>query len=505
MITLGRREEVRHRLVVCGDNQLAYRLAVSLAEQGSNRVTVLLKSRKLEQGRRIAAIDGVTVVESPTLDADGLRAAGIEQADALALVDRADVENIHTALRAHELNPNLRLVIRFANMSLGFRIRELFPGCVVLSDAATAGALFVDAALGQVSTSHAELPGRDRQGVYVARRSSVAPEDILIGLADTSAPVGHRRLPVDDESADLVLAKVTGPVPAEVNPTSTTSGELGSGPLRHLRAALARLRRRGPEHRRSLALGWARTRAVLSPKLALASLGLLGLLVLGTAALTALGEGWGNAAYVVVLDAAGAAQPDTSLSAVKKILQAVITVTGITFIPVSTAYTLVTASDPLASPHRVRRILKRGHHSRSRRPCTVLRLRPQVRVDPQRDLGTGMPHGPLHCDDVATGRDQSTGVMMSEIVQPEIRELRLGAPVLPPLGHHVLIGRPPTPTGEQPWIRLGPRDMLADELGQRLRHVDRALGTVLGGAYPVGNRLTSNVNLPTQEVDIIQL
>jgi hypothetical protein len=76
---------------------------------------------------------------------------------------------------------------------------------------------------------------------------------------------------------------------------------------------------------------------VLSPKLALVSLGLLGVLVLGTVALAALGESWGNAAYEVVLDAAGAAQPDVTLSVVKKILQAVITITGITFIPVVTA------------------------------------------------------------------------------------------------------------------------------------------------------------------------
>jgi Trk K+ transport system NAD-binding subunit len=252
-------------------------------------------------------------------------------------VDRADVDNIHIALRAHEINPNLRLVIRFSNMSLGFRIRELFPGSVVLSDAATAGSLFVDAALGQVPASHAELPGRDRQGVYVTRRSSIPSNRILLGLADTSAPFGQRRLPADDQSADLVLARATGPIVPDPDLESTTVDGSGHGARRGPHMARARLGWRRLRGRRPLTAGWARTRAVLSPKLALASLGLLGLLVLGTAALAVLGESWGNAAYVVVLDAAGAAQPDTSLSAVKKVLQAIITVTGITFIPVVTA------------------------------------------------------------------------------------------------------------------------------------------------------------------------
>jgi Trk K+ transport system NAD-binding subunit len=334
VITLGRRDEVRHRLVVCGDNQLAYRLALTLAEQAGNRVTAVIRSRTEHHGPRIAAIEGVRVVESPSLGADALHAAGVAQADALALVDQADVENIHTALQAHEINPNLRLVIRFFNMKLGYRIRELFPGSVVLSDSATAAPLFVDAALGQVPTSYAELPGRNPQRVYVARRSAIPADQVLLGLANTSAPFGQRRLPVNDGAADLVLARVTGPIPADAD----IPGDDVLQPDR--RIARARNGLRGLSARRAahpLALGWARTRAVLSPKLALVSLGLLGVLVLGTVALAALGESWGNAAYEVVLDAAGAAQPDVTLSVVKKILQAVITITGITFIPVVTA------------------------------------------------------------------------------------------------------------------------------------------------------------------------
>ncbi|HEY1966567.1 MAG TPA: NAD-binding protein [Pseudonocardia sp.] len=320
MITRGRRDEVRFRLVVHGDNPLAYRLAVALADQPGNRVTVVLPSRTENQGPRITAIPGVRVVEAAVLEAEALRSAGIGQADALALVDQDDVENIHIALRAQELNPSLRLVMRFFNMKLGYRIRELFPGSVALSDSATAAPLFVDAALGKVPTSYAELPGRNTPRVYVARRSSVPAGAVLLGLADTTAPQGRRRLPVDENAADLVLVRASGPIPPD--------GPDGDPPARPLKPTSGRT---------SLAQGWARTKASLSPRLTMAALGLLGLLVLGVVMLTVLGEQWWNAAYEVVLDAAGAAQPDPTLSELKKIIQAVITVTGITFIPVVTA------------------------------------------------------------------------------------------------------------------------------------------------------------------------
>src|SRR5581483_1924423 len=134
------------------------------------------------------------------------RALDLADADALALVDQDDVGNIHAALRAHEVNPGLRLVIRFFNMSLGYRIRELFPGSVVLSDSATAAPAFVAAALGEVAPGSVRLPGRPRRTVFVTRRTDVPASRVICGLADTEAPGGPVRLPEDETRANLVLA-----------------------------------------------------------------------------------------------------------------------------------------------------------------------------------------------------------------------------------------------------------------------------------------------------------
>ena len=139
VITLwGAKAEQTPRLIVCGDNPLAYRLVEELVTRISDEVTVILPSAKQNHGPRIAALPKVRLIEAPELSEGAFRAARVEQANALALVGQDDVSNIHVALRAQELNSDLQLVIRFFNMSLGHRIRTLFPRCTVLSDAATA-------------------------------------------------------------------------------------------------------------------------------------------------------------------------------------------------------------------------------------------------------------------------------------------------------------------------------------------------------------------------------
>jgi Trk K+ transport system NAD-binding subunit len=303
----------RHRLIIRGDNPLAYRLAADLISRSDALVTVILPSREHNYGPRIAALPGVRLVEAAELSADAYQSAGLAQADALALVDQDDVGNIHAALRAHEVNPRLRLVIRFFNMSLGYRIRELFPGSVVLSDAAAAAPSFVAAALGEVTPGSARLPGRPRRSVVVARRADVAAARVVCGLADTTAADGPVRLPADEQRADLVLA-------------------LAEDADRRVWAA----RRRA--WRRAAAAFGARLRALLSRKLALAAFGLFVLLGLGTALFAEVGNrSWSEAMYLTVLDAAGAAQPDPRLSAADKVIQALVTVIGIAFIPVLTA------------------------------------------------------------------------------------------------------------------------------------------------------------------------
>ncbi|MGH3772856.1 MAG: NAD-binding protein [Pseudonocardiaceae bacterium] len=306
----GERPRRSSHLIVCGDNPLAYRLVEELVTRIGDEVTVILPSAQRNHGPRIAALPKVRVIEAPELSEGAFLAAGVEQASAVALVHQDDVGNIHAALRAQELNSELRLVIRLFDVRLGRRIRMQFPRCEVLSDADTAAPSFVAAALGELARSSVRLPGRT---LYVARRRDVAEDRVICGLADTSGPEQPDLLPLDQRTADLVLALAEGQTDL-------------SGSAAH---------RRGRELLRAL---WWRIVASFNRKLVIATVGLFALLGLGTVLFATVGGSrWGDALYLTLLDAAGAAQPDTALSTSNKIIQTMVTIVGISIIPLVTA------------------------------------------------------------------------------------------------------------------------------------------------------------------------
>jgi Trk K+ transport system NAD-binding subunit len=292
--------------VVCGDNPLAYRLVNELVTRFGAEVTVVLPHRDRNQGPLLAQLPGVRLIEAAQPDDAALRAAGVTEARALALVAQDDVGNIHAAFRANDLNPDLRMVIRMFNTSLGFRIRTLFADCAVLSDSAMAAPSFVAAALGELAPSHVRLPG---QTLYVGRRGDVPGDRVVCGLADTDGG-STRLLPGEQDTADVVLALADG------------------GPV----DALARHRRGKP-----FAV-WRRIRFLLSSGLVRLVVGLVLLVVLGYALMATAGHaGWGGALYQTLLDAAGDAVPDRTLRPLGKVLQLMVTLSGLALIPVATA------------------------------------------------------------------------------------------------------------------------------------------------------------------------
>ncbi|MBM0230423.1 NAD-binding protein [Micromonospora sp. STR1_7] len=166
------------RFVIGGDDTLAYRLADELINRHKPAVTVIMRSRASTDGRRIAKLDGVRIIESERPDTDAYRSAKLNEADALALVGRNDVANIEAALQAHGLNPGLRIVVRMFNTSLSEGIAQL-PYCTVVSDGALAAPAFVAAAVGEVTPTEGLRGG----AFVVARRDDIPAGEILCGLA----------------------------------------------------------------------------------------------------------------------------------------------------------------------------------------------------------------------------------------------------------------------------------------------------------------------------------
>jgi Trk K+ transport system NAD-binding subunit len=295
----------RDHLVVCGSDSLALRMVEDLAVRYGEQVTVILRSAELGYGPRIARLPGVRVVERAETDRQAFLEADLPSARSLALLDQDDLGNFHAALRAQELNPDLRLVISIFNTSLGERIRTFFADCAVLSDSAMAAPSFVAAALGEPAPSHVRLSGRT---LYVARREEVDDLHVMCGLAasadasqpDLTAPQATR--------AGLVLAVADG---APRNPLA--------------------------QRRRPLSRALGMTRWLRSPTI-IAFLALFTVLIAGFGVLVAYGGFSGaNSLYLTLLDAAGAAVSQPSYSWPEKIAQVLLTFDGMAFLPLVTA------------------------------------------------------------------------------------------------------------------------------------------------------------------------
>jgi Trk K+ transport system NAD-binding subunit len=270
-------------------------------------VTVILPSAQGRDGLMMARLPGVRLIERAGLDDQAFIAAGVPTARALALLRQDDLGNFHAALRAQELNPDLRLVVAIFNTSLGERIRTFFTDCAVLSDSSMAAPSFVAAALGEPTPSHVRVAGRT---LYVARRDGTDAGHMICALT-TDADGGSPRLSAPRDSASsLVLAVADG----------TPRNPLAAQRRNPMRAA-GRLCRM---------LFWHRFGAAFACLIAILGVG-FALLA------TAVHYSPGNALYLTFLDAAGAAVTNPRLTSPEKVSQILLTFDGLAFLPLVTA------------------------------------------------------------------------------------------------------------------------------------------------------------------------
>jgi Trk K+ transport system NAD-binding subunit len=300
--------------VVCGDNPLAYRLVQELLLAAADaRVTVVVPPRRRRTAGDVAEIPGARVLTAERLDSGVFRSAGLEAADALALMDADDVGNLHAALCAQDVNPRVRLVIRMFNTQLAQGVRRLFADSAVLSDAAMAAPAFVDAALGEVTPAHFRVAGRT---LIAARRADARPSEIVCGLAAPGDGDEVEVLPADDQRADLVLAEATG------RPTGSVAAA----------RRLARLRRR------PVAVFLPALRTVLNRKMGLALLVTLAVVaVAGTVLAGGAGLGFWDSIYFTLLTSITGAQAQDDAGVVEQVAQIALTVGGLALIPLITA------------------------------------------------------------------------------------------------------------------------------------------------------------------------
>jgi Trk K+ transport system NAD-binding subunit len=294
--------------VVCGDNPLAYRIARELTGRYEQDVVVILADKLRNHGPQIAALPGVTVREYAELTSEAFTDADVASARAMALVGPDDLANFHAALRAQELNPDLRLVVAAYNRRLGDHITGFFRDCTVLSRSQLAAPALVAAALGEIAPSHVRLSGRT---LYVARRDDGVTRRVLCGLAVPDDPDGATQLIAPEDlngGADLVLAVADG------TPRDPLARQ------RHPVRGALRMTRRLLRNKFGVIFG------------VLVAAALAGFILLATA-----GHAPGDVLYLGIMDMTGSALTSTANAGPEKVAQVLLTADGMALLPLMTA------------------------------------------------------------------------------------------------------------------------------------------------------------------------
>jgi Trk K+ transport system NAD-binding subunit len=310
--------ELADHVILCGANGLASRMAEELTARYGLAVTAIVPSAADEHAARMAATPRVQLLERTELTADAFLAANLPAARGLAILNQDDLGNLHAALRAQELRPEIRLVIAIFNAGLRERIRSFFTDCAVLSEAEMAAPSLVAAALGEPAPSHVEMASRT---MYVARREEVGADQIICGLAASSDADAPNLLPPADPVAGLVLAVADG---TPRNPLSQQRRRRVLTSLRSVRWFFST----------TMGLVFAALTAILGVGFVLLAF------VVHHSVLTAL--------YLTMLDAAGAAYTGQGVTPTEEVAQFVLTFDGLAFLPLVTA-AIVSARLPAAA------------------------------------------------------------------------------------------------------------------------------------------------------------
>lgn len=104
-------------MIVCGQSGIAVPITDHLLAAGAP-VTVVVRGA-YAAAPVTAARDGVDVVVCAGLIGYALVEAGLETADAVVCVEDGEMANLETALVARRLRPDVRIVTRLANATVG--------------------------------------------------------------------------------------------------------------------------------------------------------------------------------------------------------------------------------------------------------------------------------------------------------------------------------------------------------------------------------------------------
>lgn len=235
-------------IIVAGGDDLALRVCEELCRTRGHRVVLLWEPDAEVQRRAEAA--GAAFAGLPPNDYDSLRSAGVEAAATVMPVGADDRQNLQIALKARDLQPGVRLVLRQFNRSLGRKIEQNLEDCTVVSPASHAAATYAAAALDPDACYGVQFPDLDGPLFGFSERTARA-----FGLADTWVGDAERRL-------GLRIVALNGRVAPERSEEIREEDRLiAAGPVEALYGSRPRVRRSA--RRRRFALRRVRIRESL--------------------------------------------------------------------------------------------------------------------------------------------------------------------------------------------------------------------------------------------------
>ena len=208
-------------VILCGLDGLGLRTFEELCRLGEEVVIIAEQSDSFATRARS---QGANIIKGDYREEATLRAAGIEAARALVIVEANDVGNIHAALAAQEINPRLRIVLRIFNQDFGSRLQALFHDCAVLSSSAIAAPAFVTAALHQSWEQEIELAGKTMR----VRETSSREPGVLLPLAAVRPKLPVELFPAEGEGLICLTEADEGGVSSVTGKAARKQSSMGA-------------------------------------------------------------------------------------------------------------------------------------------------------------------------------------------------------------------------------------------------------------------------------------
>ncbi len=174
-------------LVVGGDG-LAIRVCEELLATHGHRAAVVWMHDTALAARVAGLGEDCRYVPGAPNDDGALRDAGAAEAEAIMVLSDDDALNLQVALKARDLNPAIRIVMRQFSRTLGVKLEKNLPNCSVLSLASHSAAAFAAASVDPRCFGALQFP--DPGGVLTAFATRTAAALRIAGL--TAAQAQHR-------------------------------------------------------------------------------------------------------------------------------------------------------------------------------------------------------------------------------------------------------------------------------------------------------------------------